>query len=65
MYFVRTHDGKIILSGTTCDTMILAHMRDNESGIQTILSEKVNGAPRVTNLSRVFNALTEFYENMK
>ena len=65
MYFVRTHGGKkSYLSGITYDTMMLAHMRDNDSGVRTILSEKINGEPTVTNLSRVINALNEFYENM-
>lgn len=55
---------KIAGSGLTLSHLKLSIQRGGKEGLRSVLTEKVNGKPRVTTTSRIIAALFSYIENM-
>ena len=55
---------KLIGSGLTLSNLKLSIQRGGKEGLRSVLTEKVNGKPRVTTTSRIIAALFSYIENM-
>ena len=55
---------KIAGSGLTLSHLKLSILRGGKEGLRSVLTEKVNGKPRVTKTSRIIAALFSYLENM-
>lgn len=56
---------KIITSGLTLHHLTTVYNRGGKDGLKLVLSESVNGTPRVTNSSVVVKKMSAYFESMK
>ena len=55
---------KIAQSGLSYQHLKLAYLRDTHCGLKHILSEKVNGQPRVTNRLSIVESINQYFKGI-